>query len=593
MRQKDSNDVNKTLSATSERRHGAPGKPTGYSIHVFESDSSHVVRLPDEGTLVAGRGPDAEIPLSNRGVSRRHAAITVRGDAIFIEDLGSANGTSVNGLLIDARVRLQPGAVVALHSSTLVLRAAYRRLGPCSLALREFTDRGEDEIDRASRANRAVTIACFRFPAAPDRDAVEAALESMLRPMDALTVSDAGELLLLLPELAVEDAFGVVGGIKARLSQIGPTHHIGFASFPTDGDDLESLLAEARSKRLSLPSDPANDWQKPFRIFELAGTSVVIADAAMLRAYGLVRHLARSAMPVLVTGETGTGKELVASALHHWSPRSAGPFVPINCAALTESLADAELFGHERGAFTGAVESRFGVFERANGGTVFLDEIAELTLPSQAKLLRVLETRRVTRVGGGREVETDFRIVAASNLDLHEAVVKGTFRKDLYHRLCAATVSLPPLRERPNELVVLAQVFLASFQQRGTPAKSLSAAAIAALQNYSWPGNIRELKHTMDYLVSTAHGEIIDGTDVAARLPATDPDPTAAQPAGAAPAGFMPLYDELAALEQDRITAALEHTGGNQTRAAALLSVPLRSLQAKIRRYRLGGKAAK
>jgi len=415
--------------------------------------------------------------------------------------------------------------------------------------------------------------------------------------MDVTTWSKDDELLVLMPELTADSAFAVAGRLGSALASAAQLARVGLASYPTDADGVDSLIAEARKKQLASPSDSSAALAQPFRIFEVAGRQVIVADASMLRVYAMVGHVAPSAMPVLIHGETGTGKELIAHAIHEWSPRKGGPMIAINCAALTESLVDSELFGHERGAFTGAVEARRGVFERGDGGTVFLDEVAELPLKAQAKLLRVLESKRVCRVGSAHEVEVDFRIVAATNRDLERLVAEGHFRPDLFYRLSGATLWLPPLRERPQELPILAQIFLdAACQAEQRPLKSLSTVTLAELDRYQWPGNIRELKNAMEYLASTVRGEVVEPRHLAARFrSAPDMSSSSAEVATvtAVTAGgeFRPLYEEIADLERNRIADALAATEGNQTRAAELLSMPLRTFQTKVRQYGLAGEA--
>ena len=312
----------------------------------------------------------------------------------------------------------------------------------------------------------------------------------------------------------------------------------------------------------------------------------------MARVYGLVERLAANELPVLVYGETGTGKELVAAALHHLSPRAAAPRVAINCAALPETLVESELFGHERGAFSGAVAARPGIFEQARGGTVFLDEVGELSAQVQAKLLRVLETRRVVRLGDVREVAVDMRLVSATNRDLKDEVKAGRFRQDLFFRLAGAAIWLPPLRDRPREIPILARRFVAeAAAQAGREAPGLSPAAVHAMATYGWPGNVRELKNVCEYLVAIA-GHVIDDGDLDSLLGgvavATPPSPP---PAMSPPreGGFRPLSDEIEELERRRIAEALQANGGNQTRAARAIGMPLRTFLTKLKRYGIQG----
>ena len=318
--------------------------------------------------------------------------------------------------------------------------------------------------------------------------------------------------------------------------------------------------------------------------------SVIIADPAMVRLYALIDRLAPVNIPVLITGETGCGKELVATALHTRSPRAGKTLISLNCAALHETLAESELFGHERGAFSGAIATKPGLLEAASGSTLFLDEIGELSLGTQAKLLRVLESRRVTRIGDVQEREVDIRIVAATNRDLESDVSAGRFRRDLFFRLSAAILELPPLRQRSSELPLLAASFLEDacrLNVRGI--MQISDEALAVLLAHAWPGNIRELKNLMQYVAAALPVKVLLAEHVSAqfgRLRArTTPRYETAAPSTAP--RFRPIADELRDLETARIREALEATGGNQTRAAGLLTMPVRTFFEKAKQYGL------
>jgi transcriptional regulator with GAF, ATPase, and Fis domain len=311
-----------------------------------------------------------------------------------------------------------------------------------------------------------------------------------------------------------------------------------------------------------------------------------------LQLYALVERLARSDIAVLLRGETGVGKEVVAQALHAWSPRARSRFVAINCAALPEQLAESELFGHERGAFSGAVTAKLGLLESARGGTVLLDEVGDMTLATQAKLLRVLETKRVMRLGSVEEHAIDIRLLAATHRDLEADVAAGRFRRDLFYRLTGGTLVVPPLRDRLRELVILAEAFLAAAcSSLGREPVALSDDAIVELLGFAWPGNVRELKHVMDYLAATEPGRVLLAVHVRQRLgppgqPARPADAQAPQaPSQAAPPS--PLRDELAELERRRIVEALDSHDGHQANAAAALGMPLRTFVAKLKRYKL------
>jgi DNA-binding NtrC family response regulator len=304
--------------------------------------------------------------------------------------------------------------------------------------------------------------------------------------------------------------------------------------------------------------------------------SFVTGSPAVGAILELIDRVAPRDVAVLITGESGTGKELIARRLHARSRRAAGAFVAVNCAALPEALAESELFGHVKGAFTGADRARVGRFEEADGGTLFLDEIGDLAPALQAKLLRALEGRSVRRVGGEADVTVDVRVVAATNRDLSAAASGGAFRSDLYFRLAVVTVELPPLRARAGDVPVLARHFLATLAARhGTPVPELTAAALALLERHPWPGNVRELRNVLERAVVVRGGAPIRPDDLA--LPA---DPPAAGAAG------VSLDREVR--EREAVLEALRQAGGSREEAARLLGVSVRTLYYRLRRFGIG-----
>lgn len=300
---------------------------------------------------------------------------------------------------------------------------------------------------------------------------------------------------------------------------------------------------------------------------------------ALLAAKDLLRRAAALCVPVLIFGETGTGKELAALALHRASARGAGPFVAVNAAAIPVALAEAELFGHEKGAFTGAFARRRGQFEIANGGTFFLDEVGELDLSLQAKLLRVLETGAFRRVGGSEEVRADFRIVAATNRDLSAEVAAGRFRADLFFRLNVLSIRMPALRDRPEDIPLLAQRFAAeAARECGRPLPELTEASFAALKKRPWPGNVRELKNALFRAILRASGGRLEPRDFL----------DAGELAAAAPAGAAQIPRALREVEREEIERVLRFASGNKTRAAEILGISRNTLYEKLRAYGIG-----
>jgi transcriptional regulator with PAS, ATPase and Fis domain len=335
----------------------------------------------------------------------------------------------------------------------------------------------------------------------------------------------------------------------------------------------------------------------------------VLSDPEMLRLDAMASALAPGNISVLLLGETGSGKEVFAEAIHHRSPRRQAPFVRINCAALSESLLESELFGHERGAFTGALRDRAGLLETASGGTVFLDEIGEMPARLQSKLLRVIEEGQVLPVGATQARAIDVRIVSATNRDLEAEVAAGGFRQDLYYRLSAAVLSIPPLRQRRGEIEALAHLFLRqAAAQIGRPAPRLAPRALERLLCHSWPGNVRELRNVMERALLLCPGgaigpEHLPGERMEAQAPAGLPVPAddVADPAlstgrhgtsfrrhlGVVTEGAVPAGEGQPGDERQRILEALDHCAGNQTRAARLLGISRGTLVSRLTRYAL------
>jgi DNA-binding NtrC family response regulator len=308
--------------------------------------------------------------------------------------------------------------------------------------------------------------------------------------------------------------------------------------------------------------------------------SIVGHSAPMEALLDRLRLVAPAPSTVLVVGESGTGKELIANALHHNSPRADGPFVAVNCGAIPGEILESELFGHERGAFTGAHQRRIGLIESADGGTLFLDEISELSPDLQVKLLRVLEERRVTRVGGNEQIDVDFRLVAATNRNLEEWVANGRFRQDLYYRLKVVTLYSPALRERVEDIPLFVQYFLRIFNDElGRDVKGVHPSVLAALKRYPWPGNVRELRNVIESLVLFAEG----GEILLEDLPSEYRSATAAAPAPQPTGAWQPR--SMAEIEREAILKTLEFTSGHRARAAELLGIGLRTLQRKLKEY--------
>jgi len=466
-----------------------------HRLLVWLGDSARSWPLPQSGTVVVGRSPEAEIQIPSPMVSRQHARLVITANQVLLLDNASQNGVRVNGERLVGRRLLAYGDIIGFGDVT----AAF------------MEDRGE-------------------------------------RP--------------------------------------GPAE-----------------------------GAPATSGRR----IELGERTVLVADPAMVTLYGQLELLAPSDLSVLVLGETGTGKELAAHALHHWSKRVGKPLITINCASLPEALAESELFGHERGAFSGAVQAKPGLLEAASGGTVFLDEIGDMSPAVQAKLLRVLEVRRVTRLGSIQERPINIRVVAATHRNLMDDVKAGRFREDLFYRLGAAVVRVPPLRTRRREVSLLARAFVeAARRALERPMLAFTDQATQILEAHSWPGNVRELKNVADYLAATVIDGPVQPSHLTDRLGvATGVEAMPAAMAGAMPLapplmtpargndltgqvgdttergrlrteGVVPLADANRQFERQRIENALAATGGNKTQAARMLGVPLRTFMEKVKRHGLG-----
>ena len=319
--------------------------------------------------------------------------------------------------------------------------------------------------------------------------------------------------------------------------------------------------------------------------FKLVGRSKVMEDL-----FRRIELVARARTNVLVVSDSGTGKELVANALHDHSPRRDKRFLPINCAAIPAEILESELFGHERGAFTGAAARKLGKFELAHGGTLFLDEIGELPLDMQVKLLRVLEEREFMRVGGTETIKVDIRVVAATNSDLEAAVAEGRFRQDLYYRLKVVTLTIPPLRERKEDIPLLLKHFLSIFGKENERENlRFTAEAMDRLVHARWEGNVRELRNLVESLVVLTPGDEIGVEDLPEEYREASPALPEAQPAVAQPATGETAALTMDEIERRAILDALERTGGNRTQAAEILGIGLRTLQRKLKEYRQDG----
>jgi two-component system NtrC family response regulator len=397
---------------------------------------------------------------------------------------------------------------------------------------------------------------------------------------------DGIELLAKIKEMRPETmvivmtAYGTVKtAVKAM--KLGAEDYLGK---PIDVEELEvvlqkalerkGLMEEARSLRERL--------EHKYKLDNLVGES-----PEMLSVFKTIRQVAPSSASVLLLGESGTGKELFAQALHQHSPRRNRPFVKVACAALPETLLESELFGHEKGSFTGAIFTRAGRFEAADGGTLFLDEIGDITPTVQVKLLRFLEEREFERVGGNKTFKVDVRIVAATHRDLKKKLEEGTFREDLYYRLNVIEIHIPPMRERPGDIPLLAHHFLRKYADaNGKDLKGISDEVLALLLSHSWPGNVRELENAMERAVVLSDGPTLTPLHFPTLRKAMGDE--GARPAGASVGVRIP-GSTLADLEREAILRTLEAVGGSTSKAAAILDISARKIQYKLKEYQSEG----
>ncbi|MBI3725732.1 sigma-54-dependent Fis family transcriptional regulator, partial [bacterium] len=351
-----------------------------------------------------------------------------------------------------------------------------------------------------------------------------------------------------------------------------------FVKKPFDNDAIREVVARALAQRASF--DASKDQRTPLH----APSEILGNSTAMRETMDVLERIAPTDSTVLITGESGTGKELVARALHYCSLRASGPFVSVNCGAFPVTLLESELFGHVKGAFSGAHQDKKGLLELADRGTFFLDEIGETPPETQVKLLRVIEERRFYPVGGTTARKVDVRFVGATNKNLLDEVAQGRFREDLFYRLNVIPVALPPLRERRKDIPLLAAHFLAKYSRKlGKEIRGIVPLAQAKLEAHDWPGNVRELENTIQRAVALARWETIDDVFIPPRGPAPD------APEGAvsiSPDG-MDLEARLAAIEKAYIVAALEQTQGHLTNAARLLGITFRAIRYKVRKHGL------
>jgi two-component system, NtrC family, response regulator AtoC len=542
--------------------------------------------LPDAGDVTIGRDASCEIQVDDPSVAPRHAVLSM-GPPVRIADMGSGLTTSLreDRVLAGEPVEVTPGDILHVGGVILMVEGrgtpAPRRILPHGY----FELRLEEECNRAERYHSTFAVLRIGCDSACPASAIEEVLASSIRLVDAIASDGPSDYEVMLVDTPPEDLKLVVARLETQLAERGGKPRIGTAVYPRDGRSADALLARANGELAPRPQ-PA---------------TAPPASGAMQDLYSMVERIAWSDISVLIFGETGVGKERLAEAVHRHSRRASMPFLRLNCAALTETLLESELFGHERGSFTGAQSAKAGLLESANGGTVFLDEVGDMPMTTQVKLLRVIEERKVRRVGALKPLPIDVRFVAATNRDLELEVQRGAFRKDLFFRLNGISFVIPPLRERVGEISGLARSLVAEACQRlgRSNEPELSPEVFGLLQQYPWPGNIRELRNVIERAVLLCTGDRLElshlpaekmSSHFAARKTAHAPTAPAAPllPVPSPPA-LLPaeLREQLAQAERQRIIEALSKCAGNQTEAALALGISRRTLVKRLATFNI------
>ncbi|MBW2733803.1 MAG: sigma 54-interacting transcriptional regulator [Deltaproteobacteria bacterium] len=575
------------------------------SLLIFHSEKTELRTLSEGQRLVIGRDSTADIAVVDERLSRRHAFFQVVSGEVWIEDLDSTNGTKLDGQPV-TRERLLAGSEVKMGSVRASIHVQAPAPGRPVENHEGFQHAVAREAIRARFFARSFALLTVKGGKEEGADAWRS-LRGTLRPVDQLAPYSADIAEILLAEATLDEARAFAEHIVAEV----PVRRCGIALYPaTRSTELirQSLAALRQTSgsekvRSIAPRDPT----KP-AMAKIVEGGPIVASPLMRELYEMVARLANSAIPVLLLGETGSGKEVLARALHDKGLRADKPMASINCAAIPATLMESVLFGHTKGAFTGAVSDSPGLFEEAHGGSVFLDEIGELSASAQAALLRVLETRCVRRVGSSREVEVDVRVVTATHRDLEAMCASGEFRQDLLYRINTMVLQIPPLRERPEEIAPLCELFLARANETNNSSiGGIAREAMQALHRHAWPGNVRELRNVIDRAVVIARGEQIveadlpdglrEGTSFTAppsvgtssSTPAPQVEPMgvveALRAAMAAERGLKDFKSCMERVEVEILLDALRQADGNRTKAAALLDMPVRTLSHKLSRH--------
>ncbi|HYP89453.1 MAG TPA: sigma 54-interacting transcriptional regulator [Polyangiaceae bacterium] len=554
----------------------------GHELLVTGDGGVWHVLLPPQGELLIGRAPEAEIRLDGNSVSRRHAVFRVHEAGFAVRDLGSANGTILRGQPApsEVEVALVPGEAFSVGEFLLVLRTRRAASSTRHIWSSEYFEARVGEQCERSRAEGGTAFFLIGVGVEP-KPAVEptAVIAAELAAADVLGRLAADRWAVLLVDDSALEAEALALRLERALGERGCRARTRLIGCPRDGTSSSALMARL-SQRAELGAEAAST------------SNVVLRSPAMVAIYEQVDAVARGGISVLILGETGVGKDVLARSIHERSERAGKPFLRLNCAALAEPLLESELFGHEKGSFTGALTSKTGLLQSAAGGTVFLDEIGEFPQRLQPKLLQVLESREILSVGSVKPRSVDVRFVAATNRDLEAEALSGDFRSDLYYRLAGFTFIIPPLRERREDILPLALEFLRKLcldQGRSSPVRIRDDAAIHLL-DYAWPGNVRELRNVMERALVLCDGQSIGPEHLPldkmrSVVLVSQPKPSASNQRDTE----LPVADlsaeELA--ERQRILDVLAECAGNQSQAAEVLGISRSTLVNRLNTYRI------
>ena len=568
------------MSDETHRRAPISVRSPEQSLLFYHRDGTKAVPFPPGTEVIVGRSWPADAVVDDASLSRKHARFAWSAEGVTVEDLESTNGTWVNGKRVKS-LRVGPGDLIRLGDVTVSLHVVPAR----AVAGIDGNDRFgvllEEEVRRGRTFSRPLALLMVRHVRGAHVSQWTPQMTAQLRPVDHVGLYSPDTVSVLLPEVGRAQALELARGFAAA----DALFRIGVTVFPEDAGSAEELVSVVRSV-LAQATDATHVRSRDEEVLPTSGRVLSVYGAKMRAVVDDLQRVAGSQLPVLISGETGTGKELVARAIHEASPRRSQPMRSINCAAIPATLVEGILFGHEKGAFTSAERTTKGIFEQANKSTVLLDEIGELSLPAQAALLRVLESKKVTRIGGDREIDVDVRLVAATHRDLEAMTESGQFRLDLLYRLNAVTLSLPPLRERREEVEPLARELVTEAnRQNGRNVSAVDPEVWRLFARYAWPGNVRELRNVIERAVVIARGDVLVAADLPERIRGQAAARESVAPPQLEPAGgdFKErVQKQMARYETDLIVSALRESGGNQMEAARLLQIPVRTLAHKM-----------